>query len=70
MTYPTDAVAAIDPYTIKHLDEWLEAQIHGDTLRAKVREGMLAFISDDPEYWGAQEWWNVYDRAKCDRIED
>ena len=58
----------IDPYTIKHLDIWLDEQIHGDTIRAKVRNIMLEFISEDPEYWGAQEWWNIYDRAKCDQL--
>ena len=58
----------IDPYTIDHLDKWLDAQINGDTVREKIRAAMLSFISDDPEYWSAQEWWNVFDRAKCNRI--
>jgi hypothetical protein len=58
----------IDRYTTKHLDAWLAEQINGDTLRTKVREAMLAFIADDPEYWGGQSWWLIYDRARCDRI--
>jgi hypothetical protein len=61
-------MAKIDAYTVRHLDAWLDEQIHGDTQRAAIRERMIAFISDDPEYWGAQSWWNVYDRAKCAQI--
>jgi hypothetical protein len=60
----------INAYTLRHLDQWLDRQIHGDTLREKIRTTMIALISDDPEYWGSQEWWNVYDHAKCDRIVD
>ena len=60
--------AAIDTYTVRHLDKWLDEQIHGDTLRAKIRVAMLALIAEDPEYWGAQSWWGVWDRARCDRI--
>lgn len=58
----------IDRYTVRHLDAWLDEQISGDNLRAAVRASMLAFIADDPEYWGAQSWWNVFDHAKCGRI--
>lgn len=58
----------IDSYTIKHLDHWLEEQINGDSHRAAIRATMLAFIADDPEYWGCQSWWLVYDRAKCEDI--
>ena len=61
--------AAIDRYTVRHLDTWLDEQIGGDVLRAAVREAMLAFIADDQEYWGSQSWWLVYDRARCDRLE-
>jgi hypothetical protein len=60
----------IDAYTIKHLDQWLDAQIDGDTMRVKVREKMLSFIASDPEYWGSQSWWNVWDRAGCDRLRE
>jgi hypothetical protein len=65
---PRKTKMEIDPYTIRHLDAWLENQINGDTLRDKVRTAMLTFISNDPEYWGSQEWWNVFDRAKCHDI--
>lgn len=58
----------IDPYTIRHLDAWLDRQISGDARREVIRATMLAFIADDPEYWGAQSWWNVFDHAKCDRL--
>jgi hypothetical protein len=58
----------LDTYTIRHLDAWLDREISGDKLRGMVRDAMIAFISDDPEYWGSQSWWNVYDRARCDRI--
>jgi len=58
----------IDPYTIKHLDAWLDEQVGGDTLRAQVRARVLSFIADDPEYWGSQSWWLVYDRANCQDI--
>lgn len=61
-------VGQIDCYTIRHLDAWLEEQINGDTRRALVRKRMLEFIADDPEYWGSQSWWFVYDRSQCDRI--
>lgn len=60
-----ETMAEIDRYTIRHLDTWLAEQINGDSLRTSVRAAMLAFISDDPEYWGAQSWWLVYDRAGC-----
>ena len=53
----------IDPYTIKHLDHWLDEQINGDTYRDAIRSAMLEFIAGDPEYWGSQSWWLVYDRA-------
>jgi hypothetical protein len=61
-------MADVDPYTIKHLDAWLEKEINGDAKRAAVREAMLAFIADDPEYWGSQAWWLVFDRAQCNLI--
>ena len=57
-----------DPYVVKHLNCWLDDQINGDTRRERVRNTMLAFIAEDPEYWGSQSWWLVYDRAKCDDI--
>ena len=59
---------AVDPYTRKHLDRWLDDQINGDGRRDAVRAAMLAFIADDPEYWGSQSWWLVYDRAKCQDV--
>jgi TPP-dependent indolepyruvate ferredoxin oxidoreductase alpha subunit len=58
----------IDSYTVKHLNAWLDAEIHGDANRDKVRSAMLAIIADDPEYWSSQSWWNVYDRGKCERL--
>jgi hypothetical protein len=60
----------IDRYTIRHLDNWLDNQIHGTRRREAVRSAMLSLIADDQEYWGSQSWWNVYDRAQCDRIEE
>ena len=61
-------MSAVDTYTRKHLDCWLDSQINGDSRRDTVRAAMLAFIADDPEYWGSQSWWLVYDRAKCQDI--
>lgn len=58
----------IDRYTARHLDNWLDHQISGDTLRAHIRDAMIAFIAQDEEYWGSQSWWNVFDQAKCQRI--
>jgi hypothetical protein len=58
----------IDRYTVMHLDAWLDQEIDGNDTRARVREAMLTFIADDPEYWGSQSWWNVFDHAKCQRI--
>lgn len=57
-----------DPYTVKHLNAWLDEQINGDTRRDLVRDAMWALVDTDPEYYGAQSWWLVYDRAGCDRI--
>jgi hypothetical protein len=65
----TDDTTAIDPYTLRHLDAWLEHEVRGDSCRDEVRTAMLELLTDDPEYWSSQGWWNVYDRAKCDRIE-
>ena len=61
-------MSVVDRYTRKHLDCWLDSQINGDSRRDTVRAAMLAFIADDPEYWGSQSWWLVYDRAKCQDI--
>lgn len=58
-----------DSYTLSHLDAWLVAQINGDTQRAAIRDRMVSFAeSDDAEYWSAQGWWNLYDRADCDQL--
>lgn len=57
-----------DQYVMRHLDAWLDKEINGDTRRDAVREAMLVVYDTDPEYYGSQSWWNVYDRAKCDRI--
>jgi hypothetical protein len=59
-----------DANTVKHLNAWLDEQIHGDTRRELVREAMLALVDTDPEYCISLGWWHVYDRAKCDQIED
>ena len=64
-----DAAATRDPYTMRHLDAWLDKQIHGDSHRERVRECMLALVDQDPEYWGAQGWWHVYDRAGCFKLD-
>lgn len=58
-----------DRATLKHLDTWLDNEMHGDEYRAKVRAQMLAEAADDPEYWSSQSWWNLFDRSGCDRIE-
>lgn len=64
-----DAMGTVrDPYTVRHLNAWLDEQINGDTRRDLVREKMLALVDDDPEYWGSQSWWLVYERSGCDRI--
>ena len=53
-----------DAYTMRHLEAWLDNQVNGDTCRDEVRVAMLAMFDDDPEYWGSQEWSNLFDRAK------
>ena len=58
-----------DPYTMKHLNAWLDQEIHGDTVREKVKACMLKLFDEDPEYWSSQSWWNLYDRAGCREIE-
>lgn len=57
-----------DYATLRDLDKWLDAQMSGDTYRAKVRAKMLAFAENDPEYWSAQSWWGLFDRSGADRI--
>jgi hypothetical protein len=63
-------VSAIDAYTLRHLDAWLDRQVDGDACRAEVRGAMLELVETDPEYWGAQSWWNVFDRARCQQIRE
>jgi hypothetical protein len=58
-----------DPYTVRHLNAWLEQQINGDAFRERVREAMLALVDTDPEYYGSQSWWLVFDRSGCQEIE-
>lgn len=57
-----------DPYTMKHLNTWLDSEINGDTCREEVKTAMLSLYDDDPEYWGSQSWWNLFYRVKADRI--
>lgn len=59
---------AVERRILQNLDHWLEREIHGDECREKVRAAMIKLISPDPEYWGSQRWWNVFDHAKCDRL--
>jgi hypothetical protein len=59
-----------DPYTMRHLNAWLEEQINGDTNRDRVKSAMLALFDTDPEYYSSQSWWLVYDRARCARIDE
>ena len=58
-----------DPYMLRHLDAWLDREVHGDACREKVRKAMLALVDTDPEYYGAQSWTLVFDRAGCWDIE-
>lgn len=67
--YTFCAEHAIDRFTVRHLDTWLDRHVNGDTCRLAVKAAMLAVYLDDPEYWSAQAWTNLYDRAKCERIE-
>jgi hypothetical protein len=60
----------IDAYTLKHLGEWLEHQIDGDTCREAVRAAMLELVATDPEYYGSQSWWNVFDRIDGQSIRE
>ena len=57
-----------DGATLRHLDRWLERDIDGEDCRDAVKIAMLAYAADDPEYWSAQSWPNLFDHAKCDRI--
>lgn len=58
----------MDSYKVQHLDAWLDREIYGDMLRAKVRAAMIALVETDPEYYGAQSWWNVFDRVHGEDI--
>lgn len=58
-----------DPYTMQHLEKWLDAHVNGDTCRDECRAAMLAIFDEDPEYWSGQEWTNLFDRAKCGDIQ-
>lgn len=57
-----------DRATLKHLDTWLYTYVDGDDCREAVKTAMLAYAADDPEYWSAQSWPNLFDRCKADRI--
>ena len=57
-----------DPWTLRHLDQWLDRYVDGDDCRAEVKAAMLAYAADDSEYWPAQGWTNLFDRARADRI--
>ena len=54
----------IDDFTLQHLRAWLANYVQ-DERREVCESAMLAFIADDPEYWTAQSWTTVYDRAEC-----
>jgi hypothetical protein len=54
-----------DPYTMRHLNTWLNEQVNGDTCREECQAAMLVIFDDDPEYWSGQSWPNLFDRAKC-----
>jgi hypothetical protein len=58
-----------DAQTLRHLDAWLDAQMNGDTYRAKVRAAMLAFAKDDPEYWSTQSWWRLFDSSDAQKVQ-
>lgn len=58
-----------DAWTLRHLDAWLDNQVHGDTCRAEVREAMLNLAADDPEWWSNNSYTLLYDNAKCWDIE-
>ncbi len=58
-----------DPYAMKHLNTWLDHEIDGDDHREKVKACMLKMFDEDPEYWSGQSWWNLYDRAGCQKFD-
>ncbi len=58
-------ISGIDPYTVRHLDAWLEREVH-ENERDAIRAYMLQTVAEDEEYWSAQGWFRVYDHARRD----
>lgn len=58
-----------DAWTMRHLNAWLENNVHGDTCRDEVREAMLNLAADDAEWWSNNSYTLLFDRAKGYDIE-
>lgn len=57
-----------DAWTLRHLDAWLNTEIHGDTCRAEVRTAMLEQAKKAPEDYSNQSYWRLFDDAGCEDI--
>lgn len=57
-----------DAWTLRHLDNWLAQEIHGDTCRAEIRVAMLEQAETAPEDYSNQSYWRLFDDAKCEDI--
>ncbi len=59
-------ISDIDPFTVRHLDAWLERNARAEDIE-ETRAYMLQVVAEDEEYWAAQGWWRVHDTMIEDR---
>lgn len=58
-----------DDWTLNHLNTWLENHVpHNEDCRLEVRKAMLALAAEDPAYWHARSWSELFQQAGGDDI--
>ena len=64
----TQIVEPADDWTKKHLRNWLSGEFTDVAIEEnQMYERMLAVYNDDPEFYGNQSWWTVFDAAGISR---
>lgn len=56
-------ISDLDPHTVRHLDAWLERNVHEDG-RDMIRAHILQLVAEDEDYWSNQGWWRAYDHIR------
>ena len=54
----------MDDFTIRHLDNWLDAQFHDETERDNKRGAILVFVTEYPDLLERMSWWEILDLAE------